>query len=427
MLLNVPEKTVAGVAKVQVRSTNSSVVPAAEVHVTGDGVDKWLTLDNEGKVEWRLWGLAERVHNLTFTYVGDNTTNSSYDEAQVEVVEGLSSEMTVENREKVLTSDKVKIRVEAIDSSVVPTGDVRVTQTNGAFATTLHLKDGAVALPLTDFALGIYELEFEYLGDDNVRPTSGSTWFDMVEPGSIPVGTEMEFELHGTSPVVGGAAVTATAKFTANDGTIPAGSIQLWVSGGTGVDMKRVDSVPATGDPVTFNLPAEKVAAGRKVWAMFLPADPDAYDQSSSRQLTYSVVKAMTATSVDVPEDATAADSVWVSVKATNSSLVPTRKVHVTGDGVDKELTLTDNGAGEGVAELELDGFAAGSYELSFAYKGDDNMNGSATPDPVTVKVVKASTSLSLVPEESEAIVGGTDLVTVTATVLDGTDEPRCG
>jgi len=97
-----------------------------------------------------------------------------------------------------------------------------------------------------------------------------------------------------------------------------------------------------------------------------------------------------------------------VSVESTGSAVVPTGRVHVTGDGVDTwvDVTEAENGeAGHGRAEgsFELPELEPGEHELSFAYEGDDLTNESAT-DPVTVIVkdisgtVASRTELTVTP-----------------------------
>ena len=421
----VPEESEAIVGGSELVTVRATVLDGAEeprsgdVVFTGLGESKTVALNAQGVAEWMLPADVVGEYTIEADFAGDGSIASAHKTVSYEVVQAASA-VKVTVPAKATVADVAKVSVSATGSSLVPSGDVHVSGSGVDETFTLDEK-GEGELKLADLGVGSYVLTFEYLGDEDeqIKGSSKEVSFEVVslESSTSLVLTGGTGEPGESKAVVGGSdLVTATATVVDADSQPVAGAEVVF----TGVGESHSVTLGEDGK-ASWTLPATKVDE-YTLRATFGGVGDLA---GSDADADYEVVKAATKVDVDVPAEATAADVVPVSVSATNSSVVPSGDVVVTGEGFDEQTVKLDKDTG--IGELKLAGLAAGTYELMFAYKGDGNTNGSATPDPVTVKVVRASTSMSLVPEESEAIVGGSELVTVRATVLDGAEEPRSG
>lgn len=403
-------------ATATVRDADDAAV-AGQVTFAGVGEPKTVALV-DGAASWTLPADKVDDYDVVATFEGDGDLATSHDTAAYTVVKA-DTKTSVEVPDQATTADVVAVSVQATNSSVVPTGDVIVTGSGVEKRVQLDEASGAGELPLAGFEPGTYDLTFSYEGDDNTHPAPAAPVTLVVPAGpGEPVATSMSLEVAPERVVVGdGQTPVATARVLDAEEQPVTGEVVFTVGDGQPQTVGLVDGV------AELDLPAQTVGEVT-VSAAFTGAGYVESEQST----TFAVAKAGTSTSVTVPGEPGGPlgtnESVTVTVEATDSSVVPTGRVHVTGGGVDQMVALDQVVDGNAVGELALAGLEPGSYELSFAYEGD-GFTDESSAEPVTVIVRQSAgsgetgTSLTVTPQEPQY--GGPQVsVSASVTVPEG-------
>ncbi|QIG41395.1 Ig-like domain repeat protein [Nocardioides anomalus] len=229
-----------------------------------------------------------------------------------------------------------------------------------------------VEVPVTDWAAthpGFWTIRAVYAGD-GVSFASASVrdnTLQVVEPGQPVTDTATALTLSSaTTTVKSTSPVTATAKVTAAGGPVAAGEVRFSVRG------QAVATVPVGADG-TASTPLTVAEAGEpQVVATYLGTSEHVGSASPPEVLT--VAKAATTTTAAVPAQPAAPGSVLpIQVRPTGSTVAPTGSV-VVSEGATVLGSVSANG---GQTQLRLPQLSPGTHQLTIAYGGDLNTEGS--------------------------------------------------
>ena len=341
---------------------------------------------------------------MTAKYLGNGVQGPSTKTQPYAVVKA-STSVAVTVPANATPADEIEVAVSATGTSLVPSGKVKITGTFNAREVQLDPLTGTGVLKLDDFTPGSYRLLFAYQGDDNMQTATKAVPTVRVvkaEPSIVLTPTDSQVVVGGSDQVT----VKATVR---NASQKPlTGAVTFSGYGDT-------ESVDLVGGVAELTLPANEVGE-YDVVAEFAEDD---YYTSVETSATYRVVKAATVLDVDVPKKATTADVAKVTVKSTNSSVVPDGRVRVSGADYPDDFKLEN-----GKVDVELARLSPGSHQLVFKYLGDDNTEEFSLPVTVTITapVEVKETETTLVFDRDEPVAGSGDF-SVTATVWAGDDE----
>jgi len=340
----------------------------------------------------------------------DQLAGSSSQELAYTVVKAATETEVTEPQGPVAAGAKVPVTVTVQEgSSVVPTEDVVVTEGEDVLDehVTLTAVEGEAGVFAGEFTLpalaaGQHDLVFTYPGDATTRSSSTGEVTVAVKQtaGSVETSTTLAFT--PDRPTIGGAKVSAAASVTGPEGeTLTDGAVAFEVDG-------WVKVVPVEGGPATIDGLAVDRLGPVTVRATYLGTGTL---NSSTVESSYDVLKAATATSVDVPEEPVGtSSSLPVRVTSTASPVLPDGLVTVTGAGLaDPEVELHADEEGEAaVGDFPLAGLEPGEHELTFTYGGGEATLESSTTVMVLVKQTAgtAETSIDLAVPASAPVKG---------------------
>ena len=383
-----PNNTTLGNTTVNVKLVDpetGEAIPNApiDIIVNGTVVGQGIT-DENGTVEIPV-DLPVGEHDITAVYPGDDTYNGINTTVPM-IVEPRNSQINgkVANN----TARNVTIIADVIDAEtgkVVPNGPV-IAKYNGTIIGTGEIVNGKAIIPTNLDKIGNYEVELEYLGNENYT-TSNTT---------IPVN------------VVG-----RESKITGVPGNTTLGNSTVNI---TLVDPESNEAIPNA--PVTITLPDGRLVNattdenGRVEVPVDLPVGSHTLDVTFPGNETYKPATA----SVDInilprESDITAEllnDTAGnVTVKVT---VVDAETGELIADGpVEVYVNGTLVGTGEvvdGVAIIRTDITEQGNHTLDVKYLGNDNYT--ASNDTVDADVIVHPTVIE--PEVVDPVIGETEI-----------------
>ena len=293
-----------------------------------------------------------------------------------------------------------------------PTGDVTFKE-GGTVYGVAPVVGGIATLPIATIPVGAHSITAVYSGDDEYNGAASS-------PGTLNVAkadVNVDLTSSDTSTITGEAVnfgVTVAAQ--APGGGTPDGTVQLLVDGNNeGAPVALVGGV-ANFDPVTSLL------VGNHTIAVAYSGSNNY--KTGNDSLSQTVAKADTTTTVLISPSPSSEDQP-ITITANVGAVAPgggaaTGLVSFTSDGDPIGAGTLTPSSGGARATLQTSTLTPGTHVIVATYEGDDNYNGSVSPDKshqVIEGAAVVATKTTVTSSQNPSTYG--EFISFTATVID--------
>ena len=314
-------------------------------------------------------------------------------------------------------NETLVVTVIPVVGGIVPTGNVTVviTDSEGNVVVTFNekaLTDGSVEINVTGLAVGEYNVNATYNGDENYISSDISGSFEVVQ--ATP-----EVNI-GTANITYGENETVVVAVEAVEGgDVPTGNVTVVVTDSEGDVVVTFTEEALTDGAFSFNLTG--LAVGE--YGVDVTYNGDVNYAPASGKGEFKVDRAVPTVSVGAEDIIYGADeTVVVTVSGVESGAVPTGNVTVVvtdSEGnfivVFPEAALTG-----GSVELNVPGLSAGEYNVSVAYNGDVNYTDASGKANFTVE--RASPDIEIGTEN--IVYDQDETISVTVSPVEGGTVP---
>ena len=309
-------------------------------------------------------------------------------------------------------NETLVVKVIPVVGGIVPTGNVTVviTDSEGNVVVTFNekaLTDGSVEINVTGLAVGEYNVNATYNGDENYISSDISGSFDVVQ--ATP-----EVNI-GTANITYGENETVVVAVEAVEGgDVPTGNVTVVVTDSEGDVVVTFTEEALTDGAFSFNLTG--LAVGE--YGVDVTYNGDVNYAPASGKGEFKVDRAVPTVSVGAEDIIYGADeTVVVTVSGVESGAVPTGNVTVvvTDSEGDVVVTFTEEALTDGAFSFNLTGLAVGEYGVDVTYNGD--VNYAPASGKGEFKVDRAVPTVSVGAED--IIYGADETVVVTVSGVE--------
>ncbi|KRB77015.1 hypothetical protein ASE01_09635 [Nocardioides sp. Root190] len=371
--------------------------------------------------------LAVGQHAIEATYDGDDSFNGSNGSVAQKVQRAQTSAVLTSSVNPSQSGQGVRFtaRIAPVAPGVgTPTGTVQFTVNGANLGSPVTLVDGeALSNAFSSLSPGSYRIGANYNGDARFVASTGV--LDQGNGQNVTKGaTSMTLESATPSASHGQTvSFTATVKAVAPATGKPTGVVQFW-KGGT--LLGAVSLTPASAAVTsTASFSTAALAPGQhEIRAVYLG---NFNFEGHVATTTQSIGASDTVTGIDSDANpSTYGGTVTLTSTVANASPglgAPSGTVTFSsGDDVLGSADL-ETADGATTASLEVEGFAAGSHEITASYSGDTSHSPSTSP--VLVQVVERAQATLVAHDVADAPIDNYSRVEATLTGLDG--EPLVG
>ena len=266
-------------------------------------------------------------------------------------------------------NETLVVTVIPVVGGIVPTGNVTVviTDSEGNVVVTFNekaLTDGSVEINVTGLAVGEYNVNATYNGDENYISSDISGSFEVVQ-------TTPEVNI-GTANITYGENETVVVAVEAVEGgDVPTGNVTVVVTDSEGNVIVVFPEAALTGGSVELNVPG--LSAGEYNVSVAYNGDVNYTDASGKANFT--VERASPDIEIGTENIVYDQDeTISVTVSPVEGGTVPTGTVNITVTDEDgNSRTFNDVSLENGAAEKVISDLDAGNYTVQIVYSGDDN------------------------------------------------------
>ena len=266
-------------------------------------------------------------------------------------------------------NETLVVTVIPVVGGIVPTGNVTVviTDSEGNVVVTFNetaLTDGSVEINVTGLAVGEYNVNATYNGDENYISSDISGSFEVVQ--ATP-----EVNI-GTANITYGENETVVVAVEAVEGgDVPTGNVTVVVTDSEGDVVVTFTEEALTDGAFSFNLTG--LSAGEYNVSVAYNGDVNYTDASGKANFT--VERASPDIEIGTENIVYDQDeTISVTVSPVEGGTVPTGTVNITVTDEDgNSRTFNDVSLENGAAEKVISDLDAGNYTVQIVYSGDDN------------------------------------------------------
>ncbi len=266
-------------------------------------------------------------------------------------------------------NETLVVTVIPVVGGIVPTGNVTVviTDSEGNVVVTFNekaLTDGSVEINVTGLAVGEYNVNATYNGDENYISSDISGSFEVVQ--ATP-----EVNI-GTANITYGENETVVVAVEAVEGgDVPTGNVTVVVTDSEGDVVVTFTEEALTDGAFSFNLTG--LSAGKYNVSVAYNGDVNYTDASGKANFT--VERASPDIEIGTENIVYDQDeTISVTVSPVEGGTVPTGTVNITVTDEDgNSRTFNDVSLENGAAEKVISDLDAGNYTVQIVYSGDDN------------------------------------------------------
>ena len=307
-------------------------------------------------------------------------------------------------------NETLVVKVIPVVGGIVPTGNVTVviTDSEGNVVVTFNekaLTGGSVEINVTGLAVGEYNVNATYNGDENYISSDISGSFDVVQ--ATP-----EVNI-GTANITYGENETVVVAVEAVEGgDVPTGNVTVVVTDSEGNVIVVFPEAALTGGSVELNVPG--LSAGKYNVSVAYNGDVNYTDASGKANFT--VERASPDIEIGTENIVYDQDeTISVTVSRVEGGTVPTGTVNITVTDEDgNSRTFNDVSLENGTAEKVISDLDAGNYTVQIVYSGDDNY----APDTKDGKFEVAKADAIVEIHVYDIIYGDIEELTVTCNAL---------
>ena len=313
-------------------------------------------------------------------------------------------------------NETLVVTVIPVVGGIDPTGNVTVviTDSEGNVVVTFKekaLTDGSVEINVTGLAVGEYNVNATYNGDENYISSDISGSFDVVQ--ATP-----EVNI-GTANITYGENETVVVAVEAVEGgDVPTGNVTVVVTDSEGDVVVTFTEEALTDGAFSFNLTG--LAVGE--YGVDVTYNGDVNYAPASGKGEFKVDRAVPTVSVGAEDIIYGADeTVVVTVSGVESGAVPTGNVTVVvTDSEGNDVVFPEAALTGGSVELNVPGLSAGKYNVSVAYNGDVNYTDASGKANFTVE--RASPDIEIGTEN--IVYDQDETISVTVSRVEGGTVP---
>ena len=307
-------------------------------------------------------------------------------------------------------NETLVVTVIPVVGGIDPTGNVTVviTDSEGNVVVTFKekaLTDGSVEINVTGLAVGEYNVNATYNGDENYISSDISGSFEVVQ--ATP-----EVNI-GTANITYGENETVVVAVEAVEGgDVPTGNVTVVVTDSEGNVIVVFPEAALTGGSVELNVPG--LSAGEYNVSVAYNGDVNYTDASGKANFT--VERASPDIEIGTENIVYDQDeTISVTVSPVEGGTVPTGTVNITVTDEDgNSRTFNDVSLENGAAEKVISDLDAGNYTVQIVYSGDDNY----APDTKDGKFEVAKADAIVEIHVYDIIYGDIEELTVTCNAL---------
>ena len=266
-------------------------------------------------------------------------------------------------------NETLVVTVIPVVGGIVPTGNVTVviTDSEGNVVVTFNekaLTDGSVEINVTGLAVGEYNVNATYNGDENYISSDISGSFEVVQ-------TTPEVNI-GTANITYGENETVVVAVEAVEGgDVPTGNVTVVVTDSEGDVVVTFTEEALTDGAFSFNLTG--LAVGE--YGVDVTYNGDVNYTDASGKANFTVERASPDIEIGTENIVYDQDeTISVTVSPVEGGTVPTGTVNITVTDEDgNSRTFNDVSLENGAAEKVISDLDAGNYTVQIVYSGDDN------------------------------------------------------
>ncbi len=266
-------------------------------------------------------------------------------------------------------NETLVVTVIPVVGGIVPTGNVTVviTDSEGNVVVTFNekaLTDGSVEINVTGLAVGEYNVNATYNGDENYISSDISGSFEVVQ--ATP-----EVNI-GTANITYGENETVVVAVEAVEGgDVPTGNVTVVVTDSEGDVVVTFTEEALTDGAFSFNLTG--LAVGE--YGVDVTYNGDVNYTDASGKANFTVERASPDIEIGTENIVYDQDeTISVTVSPVEGGTVPTGTVNITVTDEDgNSRTFNDVSLENGAAEKVISDLDAGNYTVQIVYSGDDN------------------------------------------------------
>ena len=307
-------------------------------------------------------------------------------------------------------NETLVVTVIPVVGDIDPTGNVTVviTDSEGNVVVTFNekaLTDGSVEINVTGLAVGEYNVNATYNGDENYISSDISGSFEVVQ--ATP-----EVNI-GTANITYGENETVVVAVEAVEGgDVPTGNVTVVVTDSEGVVVVTFTEEALTDGAFSFNLTG--LAVGE--YGVDVTYNGDVNYTDASGKANFTVERASPDIEIGTENIVYDQDeTISVTVSPVEGGTVPTGTVNITVTDEDgNSRTFNDVSLENGAAEKVISDLDAGNYTVQIVYSGDDNY----APDTKDGKFEVAKADAIVEIHVYDIIYGDIEELTVTCNAL---------
>ncbi len=307
-------------------------------------------------------------------------------------------------------NETLVVTVIPVVGGIVPTGNVTVviTDSEGNVVVTFNekaLTDGSVEINVTGLAVGEYNVNATYNGDENYISSDISGSFEVVQ--ATP-----EVNI-GTANITYGENETVVVAVEAVEGgDVPTGNVTVVVTDSEGDVVVTFTEEALTDGAFSFNLTG--LAVGE--YGVDVTYNGDVNYTDASGKANFTVERASPDIEIGTENIVYDQDeTISVTVSPVEGGTVPTGTVNITVTDEDgNSRTFNDVSLENGAAEKVISDLDAGNYTVQIVYSGDDNY----APDTKDGKFEVAKADAIVEIHVYDIIYGDIEELTVTCNAL---------